>query len=313
MADRVIAGLGEVLWDVYGNQKHIGGAPANFALHACRLGYRGLILSRVGNDPDGQQLIAALRAQEIETGGIQIDNHKPTGTVHVDLDAEGRPSFRCSWDVAFDYLVDYSDWLTRQLPLAALLYGTLAQRTNVARNTIQKLVQAQPARLIVYDANLRGIDPTTRTIVRFGLNHAHILKLNDDEVRLLPQVLGLAVKNEWDFYRLLLAEFPMAMICVTLGERGALLLSHQETIYSPGFQVPVVDTTGSGDAFIAAFVAAYLTNQSPAECLEFANALGALVATRKGAVPEYHPDEIEQLRRSVAARGREEKYDRFVV
>lgn len=291
-----IAGLGEILWDVYGSQKLLGGAPANFALHVQKLGHSGLVFSKVGDDHDGKAILNTLENQGLDTRFIQVDKNKPTGTVKVELDEKGKPSFDCTKDVAFDYLQNYSDHDQLVPKLDAVLFGTLAQRNSASRNSIQKFIKNKSADLIVFDANLRGVDEKTKEIVRFSLTHSDILKLNDTEAELLPKLLDVKFENELDFFQYVLKQYQLKLICLTLGEKGALAVSPDEVVYSPGFEVTVVDTTGSGDAFMAALLVSFLEQRSLKDCFEFANVLGAFVATQKGAVPNYRLNQLDQIK-----------------
>lgn len=293
-----IAGLGEILWDIYGTEKHLGGAPANFSLHVNRLGHKGIIVSKVGDDEDGRQILQTLREQGLAVDMIQIDPVKPTGTVSISLDAQGKPEFLCSRDVAFDYLDDFSVGEGTPEKFDALLFGTLAQRNRISRRSIQDFIATKPAQTIIFDANLREINETTQDIVQFSLQHADILKLNDDEARLLPRLLNNPHKSEHDFFHSLVDEYGLELILITLGEKGVWAVQRDHSVFSPGYRVSVTDTTGSGDGFIAAFITEHLQNKPLEYCLDFANALGALIATRQGAVPVYHPNEILRLMES---------------
>ena len=311
MATYKIAGLGEVLWDVYEDGKYLGGAPANFALHTRHLGAEGIIISRVGQDALGKELLALLEQWGVETDTIQIDAQKPTGTVHVQLDAQGVPTFTCSQDVAFDYL-QFDEKLKMLLPqLDAVLFGTLTQRNRIARETVQHVLDEMEEALVVFDINLREIGPQTEAILTESLQKTHILKINDAELQLLQKIFHAASQRQDDFLHGLLEKFSLRLVCVTLGEKGCYCQSATERYYSPGFRIQPVDTTGAGDAFIAAFVVSYLEHQPLPQTMEFANAEGALVATRKGAVPSYERQEIEQFLQKCEERNIDEQFQGY--
>ena len=291
-----IAGLGEVLWDIYGEKRHPGGAPANFALHVQRLGHQGILLSRVGSDELGRELLSRLRKEGLDLSGVQIDPHRPTGTVQISLDEQGVPRFTCSNDVAFDYFEPFDAWLERAGELDALLFGTLAQRNPVSRRSVSALVARHPAKRLVFDVNLRGNSPDLKEIIRQGLLQAQLVKVNEEELRALQLLLGKETLAPETFARWLLETFELELVTFTLGPAGAVGLSRKEMLYTPGFRVVPVDTTGAGDAFAAGLVVKLLEGESLAEALEFANALAALVATRHGAVPQYRPGEADELR-----------------
>jgi len=287
-----IAGLGEVLWDIYGQDRHVGGAPANFALHVQRLGHQGVLLSRVGSDEPGRDLLSRLKEEGLDVSAVQTDEVHPTGTVHITLDDEGIPRFLCTENVAFDFLEPFEPWLSRHTPLDALLFGTLAQRNPVSRRTIASLVARNPAKMLVFDVNLRGNHPELREIVQFGLKQAHLVKLNEAEFGMLKSLLNRPAAGIDEFARWLVESFELQYLALTLGPEGALVFGSAETVYSPGFRVPPVDTTGSGDAFAAGLVVKILEGESLPGALEFANALAALVCTQTGAVPAYRPDDV---------------------
>ncbi len=292
-----IAGVGEVLWDIYGDQKFPGGAPANFAIHVQRLGHQGALLSRVGKDLLGEELVDFLRRQGVDVSGIQVDPALPTGTVRIELDEQGVPHFLCTRNVAFDALEFPDCWLEKGWRFDALMFGTLAQRAAKSRHTIQRLIASRPAEWILFDVNLRGIQPETQQIVEFGLGQADLVKLNEEEARTLQSLLGADQQELVPFLQGLARRYGIRWIVVTFGPAGALAAGSAAVHYSPGFQVNAADTTGAGDAFAAAFVVRLLEGQPVEQALEFANALAALVCTRKGAVPDYSLSEVEEILR----------------
>ncbi|RKY88572.1 carbohydrate kinase [candidate division KSB1 bacterium] len=306
-----IAGLGEVLWDVYQDAKYLGGAPANFALHAQRLGAEGIIISRVGDDLLGKELLALLNKWGVKTEAIQIDPHKPTGTVHVKLDAKGVPTFTCSQDVAFDYL-EFDEKLKMLLPqLDAVLYGTLIQRNSVARKTVQRALNELKDVLVVFDVNFREVSSETEAIVSESLRKTDILKINETELQMLQEIFDGTSQPPGDFLERLLEEFSLRLVCLTLGENGCYCQSSSERYYSPGFRIQPVDTTGAGDAFIAAFVISYLQAQPLPRAMEFANAVGALVAGRNGAVPPYTRQDIDQFLQKDWKRNVDKQFEKY--
>jgi len=254
-------------------------------------------------DPLGEELLQHLQSQGYSVEFIQRDSSKPTGTVRVQLDEKGIPSFQCSRDVAFDYLEWTDTWAEVAHTVDAVLFGTLAQREPSSRRTIQRFLQEAEKAFRIFDPNLREISPETPEVIRQSLSRADILKISEEELRLLQRLFSRDSDYPLDFLNWLEAEFDLDSVVVTLGELGSFALRGTKQVYSPGFVVPVEDTTGAGDAYMAAYVIGTLEGWPLEEVLEFANAVGAFVCTQKGAVPKYRLSDIKGLRkRSVERR-----------
>lgn len=292
----LVIGLGEVLWDIFADSRRPGGAPANVAFQASQLGCRGVVCSRVGQDPLGNELLAFLAGQGMATEFIQRDAVHPTGTVTVDTSQPAHPRFIIHENVAWDYLECDEPWQALAEQAAAMCFGTLAQRSPVSRQTIHRALQAaQPGCLIVYDVNLRQ-RWYQRDWIEASLAAASWAKLNSDEAAELAQLLELGQCDEVAFARSLQARYGLQAVCITRAERGAILVSGQTVVDRPGEQIEVVDTVGAGDAFTAAWIAAGLWHWPPTAQVAFANRVGALVATRPGAMPALR-EEFAQLAR----------------
>ncbi len=292
---RKIAGVGEILWDVYPNARFLGGATANFAFHAGNLGEIPVIVSRVGRDPKGDEIIREVKKRGADTAYIQRDPHHPTGQVHIRLDSRGVPSFECAQNEAFDYL----EWTPQLEKLAtqvdAVLFGTLAQRLAPSRRSVQKFVRTATGALKLFDPNLREFPPELRPVLEESLRLTNILKLNEDEFHSLVTLFEKPGMARKPFFSWLLQSFHLQGICLTLGEKGACFYSERGQFYSPGVRIKPVDTTGSGDAFIAALTVKWLSGASVEESLNFANGVAAFVATRPGAVPAYTLAEVDDF------------------
>lgn len=292
----LVIGLGEVLWDIFADSRRPGGAPANVAFQASQLGCRGVVCSRVGQDPLGNELLAFLAGQGMATEFIQRDAVHPTGTVTVDTSQPAHPRFIIHENVAWDYLEFDEPWRALAAQAAAICFGTLAQRSPVSRQTIHRVLQAaRPGCLIVYDVNLRQRG-YQRDWIEASLAAANWAKLNSDEAAELAQLLELGQYDEVAFARSLQARYGLQAVCITRAERGAILVSGQTVVDRPGEQIEVVDTVGAGDAFTAAWIAAGLWHWPPTAQVAFANRVGALVATRPGAMPALR-EEFAQLAR----------------
>lgn len=289
-----IVGLGEVLWDIYQDQRHLGGAPANFAIHANQLGDEGVLVSRVGDDGMGKGLVHALRERKLVADHVQLDRKKGTGTVMISLDIKGVPTFECSQDVAFDYL-KFTPALEKVAQNCdAVMFGTLAQRSNVARESILLFLRAAPQAVKIFDMNTRASEATLLKILPPSLELANILKMNDGETEILRRVLRRDGDSTEHFVEYLMQEYDLSMIAITYGDNGCKLFNRQENCRVPGLPVKVVDTTGAGDAFSAALMHKYLRDAPLHEIAAFANLAGAFVCTKSGATPVFTMQELTQ-------------------
>lgn len=295
-APPIVIGLGELLWDLFPTGRRAGGAPANFAFHANQLGCRGLPASRVGRDALGDELVDFLRQQGISTELVQRDPECPTGTVSVKLDAAGHPSYIIHTDVAWDQLDADADLLEIAGRASAICFGTLGQRSPVARQAIRQVIAgASKDCLIVFDVNLRQ-QFYTREVIEDSLRLANIVKLNDDEVEVLSRLLNFDTPSGelMGFGREVIHRYGPRLVCITQGSRGATLVTASENHHVPGKRVEVVDTVGAGDSFTAALVTSLLQGRPLPECGEIANEVGALVASRPGAMPALR-DEFQRI------------------
>jgi len=280
----IVAGVGELLWDCLPGGRRPGGAPANVTHHAAQLGYRGMVCSRVGRDQLGDDLRGELERRGLSVSAIQIDETLPTGQVTVDTSNPSRPRYTIQADVAWDE-IEFDDALASLMRTAsAVCVGTLAQRAETSRDTVRRCLAAAGSALRVYDVNLRhgGDNPAW---VAATLDRVQVVKLNLEEVRVLAQGFGLAGPAPEPFARRLIREHGIELVCVTRAERGCLLVSPDETVDAPGSPVDGVDAVGAGDAFTAALIHARLSRWSLARSARLANAVGALVASRRGAMP----------------------------
>lgn len=282
--DRIVVGLGEVLWDCFGSSRRPGGAPANVAFHASQLGHRGVICSRVGTDEAGDELLAYLADRGLDVSHIQLDTARATGYVTVDSTDPGRPSYVIHENVAWDYL-EFGRPLERLMGEAsAVCFGTLAQRSPRSRETIHRCLSSARDALVVYDVNLRQ-SWYHRDWIERSLGASQIVKLNSEEVSALGEVLAVGSKEPQSFAAALRDRFGVELVCITRAERGCLLIGADETVDVPGIEVEVADAVGAGDAFTAALISARLRGWSVSAAARFANRVGALVAGRPGAMP----------------------------
>jgi fructokinase len=280
----IVLGIGEVLWDLLPSGMQLGGAPANFAYHASSLRARGGLISRVGKDALGFEVLERLRSLGLSTVNIQIDPSAPTGTVSVELSAGGQPRFTIHEDVAWDRLALENGALAAVGTADAICFGTLAQRREPARGTIQSLLAAvRPGALRILDVNLRQ-NYFSREIIETSLRAANVVKFNDAELPVLAELLGLrgSVRRQIEQ---LAQEHYQRLVCLTRGARGSLLYSAGQWAEDPGQPVAVKDTVGAGDAFAAALALGALAGRPLDAINRRANQVAQYVCTVEGAMP----------------------------
>ena len=290
----LVVGLGEALWDIFGDTRKPGGATANIAYHAAQLGARGVIASRFGTDELGEELARYFDSKGIDTSYLQFDPDHGTGRVLVDTSDPGHPTYIIQENVSFDYLAPQPDFLQLAGKAAAVCFGTLAQRSPVSRDAIQQFIRRTRG-LVVFDVNLRQ-HFYDRESLDLSFQRAEIVKLNREEMPIVAAELGLAAESEQAFADSLRQRYPIGTVIVTRAEHGCFVTSGNEVVDLPGEVVTVVDAVGSGDAFTAAFIMLTLECQPLPVKAKFANRVGGLMATKAGAMPEVH-EEYAQLRR----------------
>lgn len=279
-----VIGVGEVLWDLLPAGKQLGGAPANFAYHAHALGAEARVVSRVGNDPLGHEILDRLQALGLTTDGVGVDLAAPTGTVSVELAADGQPRFTIHENVAWDRLVADEKSLAFAVHADAVCFGSLAQRSEPSRGSIRKLVAATPtAALRVFDINLRQ-QFYSREIVEESLRLANVLKLNDTELPVLAAMFGLGggVREQ---LAALAERFALRAVALTRGAHGSVLLAGGAWSEHSGLTVKVVDSVGAGDAFTAAMTLGLLVGRPLDDINRHANEVAAYVCSQPGATP----------------------------
>lgn len=287
-----ILSIGEILWDLLPKGAHLGGAPLNFAFHARRLNHQSAIISAVGEDSYGHDAIQFAAQAGIETRFIQRSVW-PTGMVRVQL-ASGQPSYRFESPSAYEYTSAGDDMLSlvRQWHPDWIYFGTLFGSKPQGLTTIKAVVEACPSAKCFYDVNLRP-GTFSREAVQDLAGRADILKLSSDEKHQFAQIVGVECDRGTEpFLRALQYRLDCESICLTRGACGCALLWHGDYVECPGFPIRVVDAVGAGDAFSAAILHAWNMGLSACTAGDFANRVGALVASRAGATPTWQLSDL---------------------
>jgi fructokinase len=281
MATAEVLCVGEVLWDALPEGLFLGGAPFNVACHLRAAGVSVSMVSRVGADRLGDEVLRRATRYGVETDLIQVDDELPTGFVRVNVGDAGNPSYEICSPAAWDSIEPSETLLGRAARARAIVFGTLAQRAPLSRSTIQRLWDTSA--LMVFDVNLRPPVEDVQVIER-SLRRADVVKLSEDELRRIAKWFDLGDTTR-DAMTALAASFDCSVVCVTRGSKGAVLLHDGAWTEHPGFEVEVRDTVGAGDAFLAVLLAGLLNGTSDEALLQHANLMGAYVVTQFGAVP----------------------------
>lgn len=288
MVSKIVC-FGETLWDIFPDKKVIGGAPLNVALRLHSLGNEVRIISSVGNDVDGKNLLTYLKEQHLSTDAIQIDTKLPTGNVQVHLDNSNTASYTISEPVAWDHITISQDDIERIQLSDAFIYGSLSCRKSISKNTLLTYLSHAPFK--VFDANLRTPFYTLQAIVEL-MNLADLIKLNDEELEDVTKFMGITANSIEDQIIELAAITGTDQICITLGANGAILFMNSTFYRSLGYKVIVKDTVGAGDSFLASLIHQLVLNKHPQKALEDSCAMGSLVASKNGANAFVSSEEI---------------------
>ena len=284
MVNTIVVGMGEALWDVLPEGKKIGGAPANFAYHVSQFGLNSRVVSAVGDDKLGMEILDNFREKKLNAM-VEIVPY-PTGTVQVELDAEGVPCYDIKEGVAWDN-IPYTPALEDLAKhTKAVCFGSLAQRSVVSRDTINRFIDAMPAEdtLKIFDINLRqGF--YTKEILCNSFSKCNILKINDEELVTVSRMFGYPGIDLQDKCWILLAKYNLKMLILTCGVNGSYVFTPGNVSFVETPRVEVADTVGAGDSFTAAFVSSILSGLSIGEAHKLAVETSAYVCTQNGAMP----------------------------
>ncbi|HEX4311448.1 MAG TPA: PfkB family carbohydrate kinase [Acidobacteriaceae bacterium] len=306
---RVVVGLGELLWDLLPEGARLGGAPANFAVMAGRLGNRAVVASRVGADALGEKARLELEGLPVESGALQADAEYATGTVTVVLQNH-EPEYTIHEPVAWDRLALTPEWRELARTADAVCFGTLAQRAEPSRATILGFLDAtRPECVRVFDVNMR-VPFWSGDVLRDSLGRTTILKLNAGELRHVLMGTGVCpypVEAQDDDAIMrgaerLLERYAVDLVCITLGARGSLLVTRKDHHRHAGLAAAVQDTVGAGDAFTAALTHYYLEGAPLAVLNEAGNRWGAWVASQAGGMPPMRAETLKKVSGEIRAK-----------
>lgn len=281
----IVVGMGEALWDVMPEGKKLGGAPANFAYHISQFGLDSRVVSAVGDDRLGKEILESFREKKLN--GIVETVPYPTGTVQVELDAEGVPCYDIKEGVAWDNIPFTSDLEDLARHTRAVCFGSLAQRCVVSRETINRFLDAMPEDgdvLKIFDINLRQ-SFYTKEILCNSFRNCNILKINDEELVTVSRMFGYPGIDLQDKCWILIAKYNLKMLILTCGVNGSYVFTPGVVSFVETPKVKVADTVGAGDSFTATFVASILKGRTIREAHELAVKVSAYVCTQNGAMP----------------------------
>jgi len=283
---------GEVLWDVFDNEKKIGGAPLNVALRMKTLGCDVAMISCVGDDEDGDSIINHIKSLGLETTTIIKSEEFPTGIVNVTLNETGSATYVINYPSAWDKIVLNDTARNIAANADVLIYGSLVCRDQVSRHSLEELLQTKAYK--VFDVNLRKPHYTYKILENL-MHSADFIKFNDEELLEIAAALKSPFTTLEENINFIADHTKATGICVTKGKDGALLLWEGKRYENTGYPVKVADTVGAGDSFLAALITYLLTGKKPQTAIDFACAVGALVAESPGANPEVPQSKIEEL------------------
>ncbi|MDE6586895.1 MAG: carbohydrate kinase [Paramuribaculum sp.] len=289
-----VVGMGEALWDVLPEGKKIGGAPANFAYHVSQFGLSSCVVSAVGDDALGKEIVENFTSKGLNQLIAEVPY--PTGTVQVEIDQAGVPQYEIKENVAWDNIPYTAHLESLAEKTRAVCFGSLAQRNVVSRNTINRFLDAMPQNddsLVVFDVNLRqGF--YNKDILCNSMKRCNILKINDEELVTVSRMFGYPGIDLQDKCWILLGKYNLKMLILTCGINGSYVFTPGNVSFQPTPKVEVADTVGAGDSFTAAFISSVLKGKPVAEAHSLAVRTSAFVCTRKGAMPIL-PEELTAM------------------
>lgn len=291
MSKKIVC-FGEVLWDVLPSEKIAGGAPMNVSIRLQSLGIETKMISKIGNDDLGKELLNIIKDNNVDTSLIQIDETHATGEVLVKLDANGSATYDIVYPSAWDSILITKENIEAVREADAFVFGSLASRDTISRNTLLTLLKE--AKYKIFDVNIRP-PFYSFSFIKELMELSDFVKLNDEELLEVAHALGSSSDVIEDNILFLSKETNTKTICVTKGKDGAIYYIDNQFYIHKGFEVKVVDTIGAGDSFLASLLSKVLYTEDYQKAIEFGCAIGALVASHKGANPIISDEEIKNF------------------
>lgn len=285
--------FGEVLWDMLPTGRKAGGAPMNVALHLHKIGAEVGLVARVGNDELGKDLVTFIDNFGLDTSMLQLGDKWPTSQVLVHLDEHKNATYEICTDVAWDNIQLTEENIAFAKQAGVIIYGSLASRFETTRSTLISLLDASEA-LKVMDVNLRP-PFDTQAVVEELLHKTDLAKVNEDELPKIAGWHGITSTDDKVLMTWMAKHYNCKAVCVTKGAAGAALLMNDTFVSHQGFKIELADSVGAGDAFLGGLISAIIEGKEAQDAITYASALGAYVASREGATPEYDKEAIAAI------------------
>jgi fructokinase len=289
----ILVGLGEILWDMLPEGKQLGGAPANFAYHAQALGGRGVVVSCIGDDDLGKEILGCLDVMKLDNKYVAVDGSHPTGTVTVRLDENGKPDYIIHENVAWDFIPSSSALLSLAGETDAVCFGSLCQRSEVSQKTVRSFLAAtRPDCIRLFDINIRQ-SYYNEDVVNTMLELSNVLKLNDDELAIVAGLLGIK-GSETDVLSELTKRYELSLIALTKGPKGSRLYTGSGDSECEAAPIDkIADTVGAGDAFSASIAIGWLRGDDLDRINAKASRVASFVCSQSGATRPLPEDLTE--------------------
>jgi fructokinase len=286
-----MVGLGEILWDILPEGRQLGGAPANFAYHAQALGAKGIVVSCIGDDDLGKEILGCLDEMKLDGRYVVVDGVHPTGTVTVRLDENGKPDYIIHENVAWDFIPSSPALLSLAAETDAVCFGSLCQRSEVSQKTVRSFLTAtQPDCIRLFDINIRQ-SYYNEDVVRTMLELSNVLKLNDEELVIVAGLLGIE-GSETDVLSEMVQRYDLSLIALTKGPEGSRLYTGNGDSECEAAPIDrMADTVGAGDAFSAAIATGWLRGDDLDKINAKASRVASFVCSQSGATPPV-PDDL---------------------
>ncbi len=291
MAKTIVA-FGEIVWDIFPNEKVLGGTPSNLVFRCNSFGENGHLLSRLGDDKLGHAALVRLEQLGISDRNVQFDAEFKTGTVEITFDERNEPIYKVPTDVALDHIEFSAEALKLVRKADCLSFGLLPQRFGISKNTLRELIKESPDSLHFFDLKLFEHFFNNNVVERL-LTAAHVVRVKEKEVNFLAEKLKVDFKSIEEFAKHLATKFKIDLVIITRGSKGILAFHKTEGLFfEPGYKIEMIDNVGSGMAFSAGFLHYYLNGKSIKEALQFGNAAGALNTTKRGATSHFTKQDV---------------------